>query len=150
MDFITLLHLSPHQNRSSNALSVRGVFLDFDILCSTVIILTDLAGFFFKSSFFVPPLLDSTLNIQLGISPPWLSSSLLLPPPQWSSLSSSLVFNVPVWVWQYLACTSHVTNYLRVNGGDDTHHFANVLCSTGNPGKHWPTSHQSVWSTICS
>ena len=66
-------------------------------------------GFFFESCFFVFPLLDS-LNIQLGISPPWLSSSLLLPLLGPSS-SFSLVFSLPVWVWQHLACASHVTNY---------------------------------------
>ena len=38
------------------------------------------AGFFFQSLFLVSSLFDSSLNIQLGISPPWLSSSLLLPP----------------------------------------------------------------------
>ena len=57
------------------------------------------------------------------------------------SSSSSLVFSLPVWVCQHLACTSHVTNYYRVYGGAETQ--CNVLCSTGKPGKHWSMAHQS-------
>ena len=44
-------------------------------------------------------------------------------------------------IWQHLTCISHVTNYHRVSRGADT--VCNVLCSTGNPDKQWPTAHQS-------
>ena len=94
-------------------------------------------GFFFKSCFFVFPLLDS-LNIQLGISPPWLSSSLLLPllvlaqASLWSSAFQSGSGNI----W-------HAPLTLPIIIADTHLSLSNVLCRLGNPDKHWPVAHRS-------
>ena len=146
------LGLSPRQNPSSNHFPSVAPSWTLTSCVGRSSFLLVWAGFFFESLFLISPLLDSSLNIQLGISPPWLSSSLL--PPLVLVSSSTLVFSLLVWAWQYLACTSHVTNYHRVYRGADTHitlSLCNALCSTGNPDKHWPMAYPlRVWSTICS
>ena len=100
VDFITLLSLSPRHNWSGNTLLFSGTLLDLHIPSSTVIIFLGLGWFLLRVSLlwalFSLFWLD-LLNIQAGISPPWLSSlSLsLLPPlvlaltPGWSSAFQS-------------------------------------------------------------
>ena len=110
-----------------NTFSFRGASWTLTSCVARLSFFWSWAGFFFESLFLVFPLLDSFLNIQLGISPPWLSSSLLL------ELLSD--FSLPVWVWQPLACTSNIALLSRgIWGGGVTH----ILCSTRNPGKHLP------------
>ena len=81
--WILSLFLPEPATWSNNSLSFCATFLDFlDILCSTIIILLELGWLLLFESLFLSfdsSLLDSSLNIQLGILSPWLSSSLLLP-----------------------------------------------------------------------
>ena len=100
------------------------------------------AGFFFEFLVLVSSLLDSSFKIQLGTSPPWLSSSFLLPHTG-RSWSSSLVFRLRILAWQHLACTSHIKNYHRVYGEADMYHFATSFVVRGIKKKHWSTAHLS-------
>ena len=52
--------------------------------------------------------------------------------------SPLLLSGFPVWVWQPLACSCHITNYDSVSLGADT-----SLVVPGNLGKHWQMAHQS-------
>ena len=101
VDFITLPSLSPCHNWSGNTLLFSGALLDLHVPSSTVIIFLGLGWFLLRVSLSFGALFSvfwlDLLNIQAGISPPWLSSlslSLLLPlvlalTPGWSSAFQS-------------------------------------------------------------
>ena len=101
-----------------------GSLLDFDILCSTDIILLELGWLHPRGSIL------SFLSVGLFEHPTrhitTFVVTVIVITPAGPSSSPSLVFSLLVLVWQHLACTSQITNYHRilVHWGADTNHFA--------------------------